>query len=298
MKQVYTIEEINDHLFNGVRKKPIPKSLLKPRNQDYYKPKINIDEIKSTVTGKYQNNILIYNGGVTDIQIPEGKTGALCTSNNGDLFTGCNYEIARAVINAAGAGLQTELYNTHGMPGCMQVLQGMKPGDAGRGYAITCESYDMKESHNIDKIELLTVPFEEKKGVVNMYYEALKHSQNLDYILVPTAGMTHKALGYSFDNSARLTMEGFVKFRNECPDSKLKVIFTLFEAQAIAHYEKHVTVEDSYSAKAINNQKLEDIKNVADQSDLKSVENVPSANQSDNVEILADDGQIDSSIHQ
>ena len=321
----YTLEEINDWLFNRNINPKFPKSQLYKREQEKYKPIISVDEIEPTVKGKYQNDILIHQGGVTDIKIPEGKTGAVCTSNNGDLLTGCGYEIATAVVNAAGAGLQTELYNKYGVTRAESTPASKGNGDNGRGYAITCDSYDMKQSHNIDKIELLAVPMRKEAGVVNMYYEAFKHSKDLDYIIVPTAGMTHPVLKNSYIKSAKLTMQAFLKFQTEYPDSNLKVIFTLCYPEIIAAYEKYVNVEDNISLEAINRQedliignkesllgkksfstknfevelnlqkkqKVEDVTNVADQSKLKSLDALIDASQIQPEKPLAGENQID-----
>jgi hypothetical protein len=232
----FTIEQVKSWLFAGKSIAGFPRSKLVVRNQVAQKPVISTDKLKPIGEGRYTSRVIIYSGGITDICIERGKTGAVASSNNGDLLTGCGYAVAKAVINAAGAGMQTELYNRYGVPQVMQVPKRSAHKYAateGRGYAVTCESYDMAKTHNVEQIEELTVPIDNtprnREGVINMYYEAFVHCRDLDYILLPMAGMTHRVIDGS-DTSAMLANEAFFRFIKAYPDSKLKVVFTIFKA--------------------------------------------------------------------
>jgi hypothetical protein len=229
-------EIIENWLFNQApAPSGFPASKLIGRHPQLYTPKKETSALESVGNGVLTNRVQIHSGSITDIKIAPHKKGAVATSNNGDLLTGCGFAVAKAVINAEGAGLQTDLYNRFGVPGVMQTPQFGKDHynkTEGRGYAITCDSFDMRVSHNIDSIEVLTVPYKVSKdnedGVENMYYEAFVHSKKLDYILVPMAGMSHPLLENSSDKSAKLTMNAFARFIHDYPESKLHLVCTIF----------------------------------------------------------------------
>lgn len=239
-KKHYTVAEINEWLFGGVKKPGLPASkLVDGRHPEQYKHKKEASALQPIGEGTCTSRVMIHSGGITDIYIPKEQKGAVATSNNGDLLTGCGYAVAKAVINAAGPGLQTELYNRFGVPGVMQQPQGASDAyEEGRGYAITCNSYDMKESHNIDSIEVLTVPMNDQQGVINMYYEALVHSKDLDYILFPMAGMTHPVINHKSEKSAQFALAAMEKFIKDYPDSQLKIIYTIWNDKAAEEHYK------------------------------------------------------------
>lgn len=249
MKKKYDIDQVDAWLFGNNHDRNFPPSQLHSRNKVSYQPKMDSNNLSSIGEGPCTSRIRIHAGGITDIQIEEGKRGAIATSNNGDLLTGCGYAVAKAVINAAGAGLQTELYNRFGVPGVMEVGQVEGESDTktseGRGHAITCDSYEMKDSHHIERIEMLTVPMYDGPGVENMYYEALVHSKDLDYILFPMAGMTHPVVGNNSNKSAEFSLNAVAQFMKDFPDSKLQVIFTIFnDPIAEENYIRHALVKD------------------------------------------------------
>ena len=196
--------------------------------------------------GKFSSRIGIYSGGITELKTRDGQTAAIGDSNNGDLLTGCGFAVAKAVVNATGAGLQTELYNKYGVPEVGHTTDYGKQNYArfeGRGYALTCGAYDMKASHGIDSVELLTVPHRSEEGVVNMYLEALIHSKDKDFIALPMAGMTHRVIDNNSDTSARLTFSAVHQFYEMYPDSKLKIIFTIFNDPSAEQIYKEKTLE-------------------------------------------------------
>lgn len=237
----FSLEEIHSWLFENKKDSRFPRSKLESREQEKHQPQIEAKKCSPMGEGNYSRQMRIYQGSLTDIRIEDGKRGAIATSNNGDLFTGCGYAIASAVIHAAGAGLQQELYNRYGVSktrGKSQYGGARYHATEGCGYAIACQSYDMKVSHNIDQIEFLTVPSLSEEGVVNMYYEAFMDSQNLDYIILPMAGATHRVIGNNAAKSAELAMEAFFKFRSAYPRSKLVVIFSLLEDEAVDAYRQ------------------------------------------------------------
>ena len=240
----FTTEEINAWLFEG---KPAPtcefqESVLANKQngirlQEKFAPKINFSAINSvSANGKYASRIAIYNGSITDIRADAGLTGAVGDSNSGDLFTGCGHAVATAVINAAGPNLQRDLYNQYGVPklggaseGALEYTQKVYGGAEGSGYSITCDAHDMRETHNIDRIEFMTVPMHETAGVQNMYKEAFEHSKDLDFIVLPMAGATHPVLKDKPELSAQIAMDEFVKFIERHPESRLKVVFAIFQ---------------------------------------------------------------------
>ncbi|MCC5015625.1 MULTISPECIES: hypothetical protein [unclassified Legionella] len=263
----FEIQDIENWLFNMNGATPpsgakLPHSRLYGRQQQFYAPKQETSSLESVGDGVVSKRVQIHSGGVTDIRIAAGKKGAVATSNNGDLLTGCGFAVAKAIINAAGAGLQTEVYNRYGVPGVMETPQYGKDNygkSEGRGYAISCDSYDMRATHNIDKIEMLTVPYlvgkENEDGVENMYYEAFVHNKDLDYMIVPMAGMSHPLLENSSDKSARLTMNAFERFVRDYPDSKLNLVCAIFnDKQAEENYKKHVVAKDAILAKQLEAQ--------------------------------------------
>lgn len=240
----YSVGEIDDWLFKGKQDKRFPLSKLHGRMPENYRPKQDFSSVPLCSTGKYAGRFGIHNGGITDLRASGART-AICTSNNGDLLTGCGYAVAKAVVNAAGPALQAELYNKYGVPGVMEVPEYGKQEkyavSEGRGYALTCGSYDMAESHGVGAIELLTVPMHDRKGVLNMYKEAFKHSQHMDYIAVPMAGMTHPVLNGNSALSAELATAAAKEFIDENPDSRLKIIFVIFnDPVASENYRKQI----------------------------------------------------------
>ncbi len=247
----YTHEQIDNWLFGNNRKgvSRLPASQLGKREAAKYAPKASFDSVKPVGTGKISSRIGIYSGGITDLKTSPGQTAAVGDSNNGDLLTGCGFAVAKAIVNAAGAGLQQELYNNYGAPGVMETTDYGKKNYAqfeGRGYAISCDGYDMKQSHGIGTVELLTVPMDSEAGVVNMYYEALVHSKGKDYIALPMAGMTHPVINDDAAKSAELSMKAAGKFYADHPDSKLKIVFTIFNnPQAEAAYQQAIGRADA-----------------------------------------------------
>lgn len=284
----YSISEIHDWLFDGVKNPDFPESQLHGRKQDIYKPKININEIAEAGNGNFTSRIKIYSGGVTDLKIENGKKGAIATSNNGDLLTGCGFAVAKAIVNATGAGLQTELYNRFGVPGVMEVPEfgsDQYQRSEGRGYAITCDSYDMRATHNIDKIEVLSVPMYSEEGIANMYYEALVHSKDLDYIVIPMAGMTHPVLNNNEKKSAMFALSAVDRFIHDYPDSKLNVVFTIFDnPKAEAAYNRYANFLDN-PVKGLNSGMLVEhgplVKSAATYELEKLVKELALANQSE-----------------
>lgn len=226
----YSVQEIEGWLFGGVSSKKFPRSKLTGRDQEKYLPKEFFENVEIATSGKYAGKVGVHNGGVTSLAAKEGERAAVVTSNNGDLLTGCGYAVAKAVTGAAGPGLQHELYSKYGVPDVMATTEYGKKNYSsteGRGYAISCNSHDMKSTHNVDQIELVTVPMQSEAGVVNMYKEAFTHAKGLDYIAVPMAGMTHPVIGNNSKKSAELTMKAVDEFYRDNPQSKLKIIFTI-----------------------------------------------------------------------
>ncbi len=255
-QQKFEQKDIENWLFNhgsAPKDASFPLSKLSKREPEKFAPKTDTSQLQSVGDGIASKRIQIHSGSITDIKIAEGKKGAVATSNNGDLLTGCGYAVAKAIVNAAGAGFQTELYNRFGVPGVMQTPQYAKDNYSkteGRGYAISCDPHDMRTSHNIDKIEMLTVPMavtpENEAGVENMYYEAFVHNKDLDFMLVPMAGMSHPVLENSSDKSAKLTMNAFERFVRDYPDSKLNLVCTIFNDKvAEENYKKHALAKDN-----------------------------------------------------
>ena len=233
----YSLNDIDSWLFKGTgpASKELPKSKLtqEGRNKDKYAPKTSFDKVPMLGAGKISSRVGIYSGGVTDLKTNGTQTAAVGDSNNGDLLTGCGYAVAKAIVNAAGAGLQTELYNNYGVPGVMETTEYGKQNYEhfeGRGYALNCGSYEMKDTHGIDAVELLTVPMNSEDGVVNMYLEALTHSKDKDFIALPMAGMSHPVINNNSAKSAELTLKAVEAFYTKFPDSKLKIIFTIFNS--------------------------------------------------------------------
>ncbi len=247
----YTHEQIENWLFGNNRKgaSQLPASQLGKREAARYAPKALFDSVKPLGAGKISSRIGIYSGGITDLKTSPGQTAAVGDSNNGDLLTGCGFAVAKAIVNAAGAGLQRELYNNYGTPGVMETTDYGKKHYSkfeGRGYAISCDAYDMKQSHGIGTVELLTVPMDSEEGVTNMYYEALVHSKDKDYIALPMAGMTHPVINGDAAKSAKLSMKAAGKFYADYPDSKLKIVFTIFNnPQAEAAYQQAISRADA-----------------------------------------------------
>lgn len=233
----YSLDDIDNWLFKGkgAASNELPKSKLtqEGRNKDKYSPKTSFDKVPMLGAGKISSRVGIYSGGVTDLKTNGTQTAAVGDSNNGDLLTGCGYAVAKAIVNAAGAGLQTELYNNYGVPGVMETTEYGKQNYKhfeGRGYALNCGSYEMKDTHGIDAVELLTVPMNSEDGVVNMYLEALTHSKDKDFIALPMAGMSHPVINNNSAKSAELTLKAVEAFYTKFPDSKLKIIFTIFSS--------------------------------------------------------------------
>ncbi len=247
----YSFEQIDNWLFGNNRKgvSQLPASQLGKREAARYAPKVSFDAVKPIGNGKISSRIAIYSGGITDLKASPGQRAAVGDSNNGDLLTGCGFAVAKAIVNAAGAGLQQELYNKFGVPGVMETTDYGKKNYAsyeGRGYAISCDGHDMKASHGIGTVELLTVPMDSEAGVINMYYEALVHSRDKDYIALPMAGMTHPVINDNAAKSAELSVKAAAKFYAEYPDSKLKIVYTIFNnPQAEAAYQQAISSADA-----------------------------------------------------
>lgn len=233
----FTTEQIHNWLFNGAQDQNFPTSTLakkqKGRLKEKYAPKTSFSNIPMlSDKGKYTSRIGIYNGGITDIRAEIGQRAAVGDSNNGDLLTGCGYAVATAVINATGPNLQRDLYNKYGVP---QIMEVPKYGSQhyssteGRGYALSCDAYDMRKTHNIEQVEFMTVPMDSLEGVRNMYKEAYEHSKDLDFIAMPMAGMSHPVLKDNPKLSAEIATSEFKKFVDHHPDSRLKVVFTIFK---------------------------------------------------------------------
>lgn len=239
----FSVEEINDWLFMGKIDDRFPDSKLQGRKPENYLPKVDFASVPICASDKYAGRFGIHEGSITDLRAA-GTKAAICSSNNGDLLTGCGYAVAKAVVNAAGPALQAELYNQYGVPGVMEVTEYGKQKYAaseGRGYALTCSSHDMAASHGLTAIELLTVPMLDANGVKNMYKEAFQHSKHLDYIAVPMAGMTHPVLNGNSARSAELATAAAKEFMDENPDSKLKIVFVIYDDPvAVANYRKQI----------------------------------------------------------
>jgi hypothetical protein len=235
----FSLKEIDDWLFNRKQDTRLPESKLNMRNKSAYAPTKKFNQLPMLGEGKYTSRMAVQSGSITDFKAEMQENAVIATSNNGDLLTGCGYAVAKAVVNAAGPGLQMDLYNTYGVPGVMETSNYGKNhygATEGRGYALTCDGHDMRESHGINTIELLTVPMYSEEGLKNMYKEALEHSKDKDYIALPMAGMTHPVLNGNPKLSATIATEAAKEFIDSHPESKLKIIFTIFNNK---NYESH-----------------------------------------------------------
>jgi hypothetical protein len=103
----------------------------------------------------------------------------------------------------------------------------------------------MKESHNINQVTILSILDYEIDSVMNIYYKAFKDSKDFDYIIVPQDIMQNLKLRDISNKTANLSTKAFIKFKNEFPDSKLKVIFTCLSPQSVEAYKKYTNVEDT-----------------------------------------------------
>lgn len=244
----FSTREIESWLFEGGKapNSDFPPSKLKVREQGKYAPKMSFSEVAMlSKKGKYTSRIGIYKfelnrGGITGIKAEKGQRAAVGDSNNGDLLTGCGFPVAKAIINAAGPNLQREIYNKYGVPKYMETPkhgQDNYSHTEGRGYSLTCDAHDMKETHNIEKVEFMTVPMDSVEGVRNMYKEAFEHSKDLDFIVLPMAGMTHAVLSGKPELSAQIATEEFKKFVDAHPDSHLKVVFAILEENNVLLYK-------------------------------------------------------------
>lgn len=247
----YSVEQIKAWLFDqdssGVSE--LPTSKLKSRDATAYAAKATFESVPMTGTGRISSRVGIFDGGITDLRALPGQTAAVGDSNNGDFLTGCGYAVEKAVVNAAGPGLQVELYNNYGAPAVMDTTDYGKQNYSqyeGRGYAISCDAYDMKSSHGIQSVELLIVPMWSEQGVVNMYLEALIHSKDKDFIALPMAGMTHPVLNNNPEKSAQLATEAVKQFFERFPESPLKIIFVIWQnPSAEAQYRDAIGRLDS-----------------------------------------------------
>lgn len=204
-----------------------PQSNLQNRDQESYAAKYGLQSIKNLWIS---DRVSITPYKITDFTFQNDEKSAVICSNNGDLLLGCGFAIAKAVVNAAGAGLQQELYDRFGIPSCKGVSHyGHKNYNAteGRGYAIDCGAYDMEESHGVNKIIVVTVPDYNESGVHNMYFEAFQHAKDLDFIVVPLAGNSHPVLRDKPQLNALLVKRAWIDFIEKYPHSKLKIIFAL-----------------------------------------------------------------------
>lgn len=239
----FSVQEIDDWLFKGKCDDRFPKSRLRDRMPENFRAKTEFSSVPLCNTGKYTGRFGIYEGGITDLRASGGKT-AICTSNNGDLLTGCGYAIAKAVVSAAGPALQAELYNKYGVPEVMTVPKYGKENYAkseGRGYALTCSAHDMGVSHGLTAIELLAVPLYDINGVKNMYKEAFQHSKDMDYIAVPMAGITHPVLYQNRKLSAKVATDAAKEFMDENPESQLKIVFVIYnDSTASENYRQEI----------------------------------------------------------
>ncbi|MQA40716.1 hypothetical protein [Rugamonas aquatica] len=248
----FSTEEINDWLFNHSHHPKLPKSQLHAREQEKYAPKtsayFSTVAMQPSDDPEFSGRMGVYEGGITDLQANPDEKAAVACSNNGDLLLGCGFAVAKAVVNAAGPGLQAQLYNTYGVPGVMQQPQyALDNKDyaktENRGYAITCDSHDMATTHHVKAIELLTVPMHNPAGLENMYREALIHSKDMDYIALPMAGMSHPLLNgpQGKEISAAIATKVAKEFIRRHPTSKLKIIFVIYnDKQAVEAYKKQI----------------------------------------------------------
>lgn len=235
---LYGHEKDNDFYFSEfILDGKIGKEKGVGRRKEEYASKTNTSKISPLNSkGVYTKRIAVYSGSITDIKVQEGKTAAIGDSNNGDLRTCCGAAVATAIINAAGPDLQRDLYNEFGVPGYMKVPEKalkLYPETKGRGYSLTRKPYDMKESYNIQQIEFMTVPWENNEenvlGVRRMYAQAFEHSQDLDFIILPIIGTSHPVLMDNPKLSAKIATEEFKKFVDTHKDSKLEVIFAIWD---------------------------------------------------------------------
>jgi O-acetyl-ADP-ribose deacetylase (regulator of RNase III) len=241
---------IDQWLFGGESKDGFPVSQLalkqgRKRFQENFAPKKSFSQVPMIGEGKYSSRMGVHSGGITDLKVTDGQTAAIGDSNNGDLLTGCGFAVATAVVNATGPNLQRDLYNRFGVPGVMEVP---KYGEEnyrkteGRGYAVSCDAHDMRETHGIGTVEFLTVPMYSQEGVRNMYREAFAHSKDKDFIVLPMAGMSHPVLRGKPNLSANIATEEFRKFCDSNPDSKLKVVFAIYNDQASESLYKEAAI--------------------------------------------------------
>ncbi len=251
IKKIFTETEISGWLFGGdgaPKDTVLPKSQLGIRSRISYNPKSNLHDVPMLGVGKYSRRIGIYEGSITDLRAAAGENVALGCPNGGDLSFGLAFGVEKVVINAAGPRLQMDLYNTYGVPERDRVTTlGAKKysNTEGRGYALTCNAHDMKESHGIGTVELLVVPDRSEEGLVNMYYQALAHSFDKDYIIMPMAGMTRPVIGYDPITSAVYTLEAIKRFQNDYPNSQLKIIFAIYDnSYAAIEYESEIKLKD------------------------------------------------------
>lgn len=210
------------------------QSQLGSRNQKDQAPK---RMFRDQFAGSPWPNVAVAQGSITGFAAEAGESAAVLDSNNGDLFTGCGYAVAKAVVNAAGPGLQAELYNRFGIPGYMRTTKygrSFYSQTEGRGYSVTCGGHDMRRSHGIDAIELATAPMKSREGLVNMFFEAFENSAKRDYLAVPLAGASHSVVQNQqnpVEFHAKVILEAYQKFRSQNPTSQLKVLFVIYNAK-------------------------------------------------------------------
>ena len=243
----FTSEEINDWLFNGKSHALLPEPTPNTRLKNDYAPKLNLDDVEMIGKGKFSSKVGIYVGNITDLEASDNqKVSAGCIISD-DLCMNNVIKCTNAIMHAAGAEIQREIFNTYSefrtnedttkeandqslSDETENANERTNYGERTLRYSYSddtvfpCGAYEMKDSHKIHSVQVMLVPetFEQWRDRCRL---AIDNAMPDDFIILPVISLAEdeKALAEESELISVLVRE----FYSNHPDLNLKIILNI-----------------------------------------------------------------------
>jgi hypothetical protein len=241
----FTSDEINSWLFEGKQHPFLPTQEAQKRTKQNYAPKVNVDSVSMIEKGILSSKVGIHIGKITDLRARDGQKFQVAAHIQPDLRVAEGSNAGEAIIHAAGAELQREVFNTWGA----YPTDTTKTADSDKKSKVDatkndesfvsntrehtkrvlqCGAHEMKESHGIHGVQLMDIQFLSKFEWHEMIEIALDNAKNDDLILLPVTSLfSEEGDGTDVSLEASLTSRVISEFYQRNKESNLKIILCI-----------------------------------------------------------------------
>ena len=216
----FNSNEIQGWLFDGKQDTRLPILTPQKRLKGNYAPRKDLATITMLGEGKISSKVGSYAGNITDLKADSkqrARVGVILVDN---FCMRQNNTESVQVLHAAGPELQRGVLNTHGID-AHQYSQSI----------ITCHSREMRESHNIDWVQIMVASSQRKNDWYKIFLQALANAQDDDFIILPVPRATREdgVVASTGDQCAKDIVRAIKDFYMYYQDPKLKIILNVSE---------------------------------------------------------------------